>query len=155
MDRSRPAPLRLAPDGPRRPRNTAGLVLTLGLGVDDWCMIDDRVRVAVDSVQGRKARVRINAPREVTILRKALYESARANPNGPPGVRQAGPSGGTPDAPGLVLSVAVGADDWVMIGDRVRLAVDSVQGRKARVRINAPEAIRIFRKALYESAAAR
>ena len=60
-------------------------MLVLSRQKDESIMIGDDVEITIIDVRGDKVRLGINAPREVSVHRKEVYEAIKREKEGKPG----------------------------------------------------------------------
>ncbi len=148
---SQPAPTLDATIAPAK--KVGGLVLTRR--VDQSIMIGDDVAIEVVEVRSSTARLRVIAPRSVSVHRREVYDAIQESPRAEAdraarvgadgaGKGRVGGSGG-----GLVLTRH--ADQSIMIGDDVEITVVGMKGGTVRLRVIAPRSVSVHRLEIYDA----
>lgn len=117
---------------------------------DESIMIGDDIEVQVVDIRSDKIRLRIVAPKHISIHRKELYDVIKLeNLKRPPviegdaSVAQKRDGGG-----GLVLSRERG--QIIMIGDDIEVMIVDIRGDNVRIGTTAPKNIKVHRLEVYE-----
>jgi len=113
------------------------LVTTLTQG--DYILIGDNIRVNFDAKMSKDVlAIAIEAPKNLTILRKKLYEQIDQSATKPTTTNDTTPSR---------LMVTLSKDDYVMIGDDIKVQYKRNNGKGAfAIGISAPRHMSIQRK---------
>ena len=135
-------------------KRLGGLVLARQLG--ESVMIGDSVMIEVIGLKSSSARLRIVAPRSVSVHRREVYDSIRTAPRtGTTAIESTSMVGdeskpvGFPAEGGLVLTRRVG--QTIIIGGEVAVDVVDARPGSVRLRVIAPRSISVHRREVYDA----
>jgi carbon storage regulator len=130
-------------------RRLGGLVLTRHL--DESIMIGDEVELQVVGIKSGTVRLKIVAPRSIPVHRREVFDAIRSSPAPQEVAPPAEPNIVRPGKPqgGLVLTRS--AQQSIMIGGEVEIAVVEIRPSTVKLRISAPKSVAVHRREVFEA----
>ena len=128
-------------------KKLGGLVLTRH--VDESIMVGDEVEVQVVGLKSGTVRLKIVAPRSIPVHRREVFDAIRETRlEVASSIASTDPRPGKPSG-GLVLTRY--AQQSIMIGDEVEIAVVEVRPTTVKLKIVAPRTVAVHRREVYEA----
>ena len=130
-------------------KRLGGLVLTRHL--DESIMIGEEVELQVVGIKSGTVRLKIVAPRSIPVHRREVFDAIRSSPAPREAAPPADPNVSRPGKPqgGLVLTRS--AQQSIMIGEEVEVAVVEIRPSAVKLKISAPKSIPVHRREVFEA----
>jgi len=126
-------------------------MLVLSRQRDESIIIRDNIVVTVVDIRGDKVRLGVQAPQEIPVHRREVYEAIQRE-NAQAGVVPAGlPASGSPKGSGGMLVLSRKKNESIIIGEDVTIVVVEIRGNKVRLGVEAPKEIPVHRREVYEA----
>ncbi len=133
--------------GDPKGKKVGGLVLTRHL--DESIMIGDEVEVQVVGIKAGAVRLKIVAPRSISVHRREVFDAIRETPAVAPPAREPAPARPGKPPGGLVLTRS--PLQSIMIGDEVELVVVEIRPTTVKIKILAPRSVAVHRREVFDS----
>ena len=130
-------------------KRLGGLVLTRHL--DESIMIGEEVELQVVGIKSGTVRLKVVAPRSIPVHRREVFDAIRSSPAPQEVAPPAGPSIPRPGKPqgGLVLTRS--AQQSIMIGEDVEIAVVEIRPSTVKLKISAPRTVAVHRREVFDA----
>lgn len=126
-------------------------MLVLSRQLDESIIISDNIVVTVVDIRGDKVRLGVQAPQEIPVHRREVYDAIQRE-NAQAGAVPAGlPTSGPPKGRGGMLVLSRKKNESIVIDNDITIVVVEIRGDKVRLGVEAPKEIPVHWKEVFDA----